>query len=134
MTTLWRATADGYTGQWSCWSRDRSVALAYTDNPGYGGASLVRVEADPEHVLDLRKGADMLTLAEAIADEPEAHGATVHDILDGWRARGYGWSYEVWEGDESIRALLPQLYDWIVYLDTYPDGAETWCYLGSGTL
>lgn len=122
MTTLYRA-CEGYVGQWSCWTPDRSVAEAYRDNPGYGGSQIAKATAEGR-VLDIRGQDARQQLAEASAEHLEADPV---DLAQDWTASGYGWCYEVWENSRAVRDMLAEHYDWVCHTEeTYPEGAETW--------
>ena len=122
MTTLYRAS-NGYAGIWSCWSPDRGSAIAYRDNPGYGGEQII--ETIPAgNTLDIRGGDGRQRLADALADYLDADAG---DLASEWRAAGYGWCYEVWESSRIVRDVLVEHFDWVRHTEeTFPEGAETW--------
>jgi hypothetical protein len=139
--TLYRAADDiGSYACGACFSPDRETAEAYLDNPGFGGDKVLttRVDVDTERVLSLVDGyynglpygrqskrawrdlADALGLdaddndvIEALIDEGETY---VHGVIDSRKRRAQ---------------LHAAGYDWVVYQDSYPDGAITWVYLGA---
>lgn len=144
--TLWRATdrVDSYASG-SAFAADEEDAEAYLDNPGFGGATLlaVEVEFDPSRVLTLVGGSRdgipygqearnaWRTLAEALGranknDEYENKEA-VRTLIE--HAEGY--IHHVIDSRKNRDALNKNGYDWIVYQDSYPDGAVTWVYLGA---
>lgn len=130
---LWRAMdRNGYTGQWSCWSECREDAEAYLDNPGYGGDTLHVAEVDltDARILDLTEGNEFLRLASALYDDEDER----FEAIQRWSGQGLGYAYEVWENNREAARLLAERYDWVVYVDDYPDGAITWCYLGTEPL
>lgn len=126
--TLYRATdrTDSYASG-CCFSADPDVAAAYTDNPGFGGATVIEVTVDVDRgeVLRLvdsdgRKGRDAWSrLADALgADESEIREECqqlIEQAIDSRRNRA---------------TLAAAGYQWVVYEDTYPVGAVTWVYLG----
>lgn len=123
-TTIWRAMDPEryYTGEGSCWAEDEHTARAYQDNPGFGGRGLYRAEGELGQVLDLTEEHThpMTLLAELVA----AHlGEDQEELYDRLR-RLYVWDYEAIESEpEIIAALRAQCWDWVRYLDTYPNGA-----------
>lgn len=105
----------------SCWTPDYAVAVEYTRNPGFGGKHIVEIDIEPEYVLDLRFGRQHWEteplrqakelVAEIIGIEPsEICAGYIHEIID----------------DPTIREKLSKHYDWVIYYDSFPDGAETW--------
>lgn len=138
--TLWRATSDGYTGHGSWWAVSEDTGRAYLDNPGYGGASLVAAEVsiDETRVLDLTGPTTMGEREWAAVIEGAAEHRIVRrlvsehgdarTIADEMRHTDYAL---VHDAVSALRSGLRESYDWIRVTDTYPDGAETWLYLGS---
>ena len=124
---IWRAADDErYTGQWSCWSADRESAEAYQDNPGFGGAHLLRAEVRGNCALDLTGSAGQAfqALAAALAELlPE----------DEWRGEGlyaqFGDVYQAWESNSRIADALASRYYWLIYDDDYPARCTTWCFI-----
>lgn len=122
--TLYRATDRSYAEQGDCLTPDRAAATAYTANPGFGGRQLyhARVTVDSDRVLDLRADTEreqMSALADAI-------GRDVADLA------GYGAHvHDAWERSASVMETLAARWTWVRYADDYPEGAETWLYLGA---
>lgn len=122
--TLYRATDRSYAEQGDSLSPERATAAAYLDNPGFGGAHLyrVRVTVDFGRVLDLRGESTreaISALAEALGVDAESFSGAADHVHD------------VWERSDAIRDAIAVRYDWVRYTDEYPEGAETWLYLGS---
>jgi len=133
---LYRATdARHYTGTGSCWTPNRRCAEAYWDNPGFGGPDLLQWEGDPQ-----TQGAicNLTTLDGHAPDHEieralEAAGvADPHAWLDAHGPIEY--VYQLWEDHGDLRAAFQARYAWIVYIDDYPNGCETWVYLGDDPL
>ncbi|MCL5942742.1 MAG: hypothetical protein M1325_04370 [Actinobacteria bacterium] len=123
---LYRATDADETGlHWGqSWTPEKETAQAYTDNPGFGGPHIRSLDVDTTNSLDLRSadGVDFKRLAEALGYEDADETARE------WRSSS--WRYP-WEESATIqRQLRESGYDWIVYLDDYPDGATTYMYIG----
>lgn len=144
MTTLYRATSDGYRGVWSCWSCQMETAEAYRDNPGFGGSDIITADVDEDgYILDLRGESDpMLALAEAVFESLGRREAIERFGLDSgfddipaepcdlarrWADRGLSLVYECWENDTVLRDVLPECWDWVVHdQESYPERATTW--------
>lgn len=118
---IYRATANAHEKgipRGSCWSEDIETAEAYTDDPGFGGEHLRSVEADLSSVLDIAGARRPFEeLAEALGyPEPERQA-------EDWQLRS--WIYP-WEESSDVRRRLEQSgYDWLRYIDDYPEGAIT---------
>ena len=117
MKTLWRAAKDDYVEQGTSFTPKKSTAMAYLDNPGYGGANLYKTSIDlaQQPALDMtglkwsdvRRHLDVKTpsgigIDEWLPRDPE--------MLDRIRALGYFWA----KVDES-----------------YPQGEVTWIWCGT---
>lgn len=122
--TLYRASDRSYAEQGDSLSPERATAEAYLDNPGFGGSTLhrVRVRVDESRVLDLRAEWDCdrwALLAEVLEVDVESlygSGAHVHSV---------------WERNAAVLDALAARWTWVRYTDDYPEGAETWLYLGT---
>lgn len=130
--TLYRAAAetDPYFGRESCWSPERETAEAYWDNGPFGGPVVysATVEIDEARVLDLT-GIPSAKIARRLATVLGLRGDE-RDAAEGrWGQQPKAWA--PWETVASLCDALAERYDWIVYEDDYPEGAVTWCYLGS---
>lgn len=116
---LYRASDQPDGGRW--WSEDVEDARAYLDNPGFGGSTLYQIPQPREPALDWTAESPE-SIAEAFGRDVETFTATyhhVHDILDGPVP------------DEELRAeLRGQGYVWVRLIDTFPEGATSWFYLG----
>lgn len=130
--TLYRAASGSRPklGPGTSWSPDIDVALAYTDNPGFGGDALFAAEFEPRHVLDLtgglpydprRYGGQYRALREALAESdawPELEGRLDAGVGD--------YVHNAWENDRAVFRALAGLYSWVVFYDDFPEGAVTW--------
>ncbi len=118
---LYRAAADDYIGDTASFATTKAGARAYQDNPGFGGPNLYRtdIDVDESKVLDLRadsQGEQLDRLVEAAGvNHP---GATTADreitqvaVYDALREKGY---------------------EWVRLYDTFPEGQESWTYIGGG--
>lgn len=130
---LYRASEyeDAPTG--SAFSPDLEVAVAYTDNPGFGGPRIYVHRVTPQNVLALHSVDDDIdALAHEIAP---VRGDRRRSLADEWHRRGLHEVFQVlaWDSDviEELRSLG---YDWINYRDDFPEGAETWVWLGEDDL
>jgi len=70
---LWRAANDDYVDTGYSFAEKRSIAEAYLDNPGFGGANIYRtkIEVDDDVVLDLTEKST-LNLTQRHAGKPGA--------------------------------------------------------------
>ena len=112
---LWRAAADDLIVGSASFARRREHAECYLDNPGFGGPNLYRceVEIDEARVLDLLDADDALEELCRVAGTSHP-GSTTADqhaprIADELQAAGVSW----------VRVL-----------DTFPEGCETWIFVG----
>jgi hypothetical protein len=116
--TLWRAANDDYVPDAASFARRRADAEAYFDNRGFGGAELWKasVRTSQARVLNLyrerepvRLVADLLGLEHPGAIGIEEWIPMRPEVQDGLHDAGY---------------------DWIVVRDSFPEGAETWLWIG----
>ena len=103
---LYRADSDQYSDAGAFFGEDPETALAYADNPGFGGPVLTGYEADIESVIDAD---DWYAVAEALGED-------VEDL----RIR-YSYSHEAVE--DNIDELSEAGYEWAELKDSYPPGA-----------
>ena len=78
------------------------------------------MEIDDSQVLDIRSDRDdeqVAAILDAIGIDREPCGATVDAILAEPR---------------TIEALVARGYRWVRLTDSYPEGCETWTWLGAG--
>lgn len=118
--TLYRAADDDYVDTQYSFARERDAAEAYRDNPGFGGSTLyvAAVVCDDDQVVDLRPlDRNGLLLALGLDHDPGA--VTEAELL----TRG-----EYLRCTEHLRS---QGYVWAIIADSYPEGAETWVWLGT---
>ncbi len=118
MKTLWRVSDDDYLPDAASFASDREDAEAYLDNPGYGGRKLfrARVEVDRERVLSLFYEDDPIRILSKRFHQP--HPGAI--------------------GPEEWIPMRPDLqaaihdagFDWVIVKDSFPEGAETWIWLG----
>lgn len=116
--TLWRAAEDDYIPDAAAFSAERAVAEAYMHNRGFGGPLLYRaiVRYDPMVVLNLYD-----------LEDPLGEVAS----MTGLRRPG-ALGVEEWiPMDPEVQTRLHDLgFDWVVVRDSFPDGAETWLWIG----
>lgn len=116
---LYRAGDDDILTGPTSFAREKDSAIEYLDNPGFGGSTLYVVEApeiDPKTVFDLVEESDQddalrevtgIDMGSITADQVIAHQHVVNKLVD------LG-------------------YQWVRLIDTYPEGSETWTWLGEG--
>lgn len=117
---LFRAAADDYVSVGYSFAKERSSAEAYLDNPGFGGDKLYRaiIKVDLERVADLR-GRDVDEVVDEMGVEhPGAIG------LDEWVTH--------MSGGNLRRAFVAKGFQWIIVDESFPEGTETWVWLGEG--
>lgn len=139
--TLYKATdrTDSF-GSGAAFAADEEDAEAYLDNPGYGGSDLIEVEIEinSDEVLSLVDG--------------RRGGAPYgRKARDAWERLGDALNLdeeELVELKEDNQKLIEQAIDrkmirsqladagylWVVYEDTFPNGAVTWIYVGRKTV
>ena len=136
---LYRAT-NNYTGPGSCWAKRQEDALAYRDNPGYGGENIITTEVNPlrckilwvdkynsqefAHLLISTCGTESALPFLSSEGYDDDNGKFVVEFYT-MNNNQYQFS-ENWLDDEDIRDILAKKYDWAVYTDTYPRDCETW--------
>lgn len=119
MRRLYRAADDDYISDTASFAVDKETARAYLDNPGFGGKNLYKtdVDIDPDDVLDIRDDLQEAQLARLVEESGMAHpGASTADR-------------EITQ-PEVYESLRRKGYKWVRLNDTYPEGAETWTYIG----
>lgn len=118
--TVYRAAEDDYIPPGSAsFSPDQDVAEAYRDNPGFGGPTLFRAEVPVPREEEILRLYDHRDPIQAIADEAGLPnpGAITPDV---WVGR-----------DPEVQdALRAKGYQWVEVMDTYPEGARTWIWIG----
>jgi len=127
-TELYRA-ADGAEARPGChFAARRSDALAYTDNPGFGGASVWVYAPDMAAPLVLSQSSarDLAHLARVYA---AIVGREAGECSQDWTDSGYDSVFCVIENAPGVLAALSARHDWISYLDDYPANAQAWRYL-----
>ena len=119
--TIYRAGDADEVGvkPWASFTPERSVAEAYTDNPGFGGDTVRELRIDAGNVLDLTSGNKFKKLAEALGLE----GQEAIDKADEWHSNG--WNYPWEESSKVKRALEDSDFDAVQYTDDFPAGATT---------
>lgn len=95
-----------------------SSAIAYMDNPGFGGNKLYElvVDIDPSTVLDIRDDSQDAQVMALIDASGISMGATTADFLA--------------VQERVADSLLVKGYNWIRLIDTFPEGSETWVFIG----
>lgn len=117
--TLWRAADDDYVPDAASFARRRVDAEAYFDNRGFGGAELwkARVRTSEARVLNLYAERDPVSFVVellGIGHHPGAIG------IEEW----------IPMRPEVQAGLHDAGYDWVIVLDSFPEGAETWLWIG----
>lgn len=120
---LYRAAADDCLIGPSCFAPERKVAEAYRSNPGFGGANLYRavveLDASSNEVLDLMEMSSARRLERLVSLTGLSHPGAI--------------GAEEWVMHDRVAdALVAEGYTWVRVPDSYPVGAETWVWLGSG--
>lgn len=143
---LYRATTDPIARQGAHFTEHLDDAIAYTDNPGFGGPAVYSYRVSPRKALEV---GDLEDLAEAYLDLLDddqkwdwdiklGEPPTAYGIFDYWKATGYTRVFHVLEGWErgvpDVEEVLGDKYDWISFPDDFPADSTTWKYLGTGSL
>ena len=148
-TRLYRATSSPAVWHGGHLTERREDAVAYTDNPGFGGARVYAYDVDPSHALDARRGLRPLAAAWLAAvsamdeddrdratrgyepEDDEATGLTARDVVAAWRRDGYEHVFQVLERVRGVEdALIGHGHKWIKFEDDFPEGSVTWKHLG----
>lgn len=116
--TLWRAANDDYVDTGYSFAERRSIAEAYLDNPGFGGANIYRARCEiiEDQVLDLTDSSvdDVVRLFDI--QHPGAIG------LDEWLPR----TPRVLDGLREKGNL------WVIVAESFPPNTTTWIWVGTG--
>jgi hypothetical protein len=127
---LYRASEDAETvSEGSSWTKDYDGALAYTDNPGYGGSKIWKIDVPEENILDITEGQrnSYKLLAEAYLDYEGGDYTKVHELADEWDGYGYSHIYDLLERNPEVaEQLVENGHDWVTYFDDFPDGLRTY--------
>lgn len=113
-------------------------AVAYMDNPGFGGGSLKAYDVPRDYVLDIykyekRHGVGSQASLEEFAKELELPDPELQ--AERWRDAGYRNVFQVLENDRrNLDAVAGKMYDWVTFTDDFPQGAQTWKYVGEKPL
>lgn len=118
----------------ACFSPEREVAEAYTDDPGFGGSKIVAIEVDVDRdaVLGLLDGRSLVAgrqARDAWERLAEALGVEEDDVRE-LRADAENLIHNAVNSPRNRRKLFTAGFEWVVYEDTFPAGAVTWTYLG----
>lgn len=151
---LYRASHGDFAKAGSSFARKREHAEAYLDNPGFGGPVLYYADIRPTLVLRVNS---LKEAREAIAETliardmgfilkmfpglryraPWVHGdevtaGDIREVISGsyTRKEGYEWPHQIVADGRLERELLAMAYDWVVHPDSFPEGCETWTFLG----
>lgn len=140
--TLFRATTRPLATRGACFAEELAHAVAYTDNPGFGGPDVYGYDVDGD-VLD---ASDCRDLADAYldlltTDEREALDMDRADVVDAFRDCG-GLVFHAIEGHAGFRRgsvpalvdVLARAYSWVRYEDDFPAGCMTRVFIGDGEL
>jgi hypothetical protein len=116
--TLWRAANDDYVDTGYSFAEKRSIAEAYLDNPGFGGANIYRakIEVDDELVLDLTEKSVGQVAKMLGVQHPGAIG------LDEWLPRS----------PRVLDALREAGSLWVLVAESFPIETTTWIWIGTG--
>lgn len=117
---IYRASTENDISQNQSATASLECALAYTDNPGFGGPTVWAFEVEPQNVLDLTG----MSPERALRRLARLTGLDVDE-------RGYGYVHTPFDLNYNLTDALAALgYDWVCYDDSYPEGCVTWRYLG----
>lgn len=135
MKTLYRAADQSTARQGACFTSSQADAEAYLDNPGFGGATLYSVEIDPRFRLEcLGRRNGLQELAEDLFETLGGDHESADDLRQSWVDAGLTRVFQVIENRPAVKRAVAASYDWLVYEDDYPEGCETWMYLGDGEI
>lgn len=112
MTTLYRAADSDDVRVGYSFASTRSAAVAYLDNPGFGGETLYRCRIEITDVIDLTDGWDSLSAAIGEEVRPE-----------NWQ---YHFASTVTASDRMCARLAEAGYQWAKIVDDYPEGCITY--------
>ena len=112
---LFRAAADDFVRVGTSFAENRSVADAYTNNPGFGGPNVYIGDVVTGKVLDLTKESDQW------AGLSKATG----EAIDQARSQ-FHFARALTENDELLTKLAGKGYSWVRFVDDFPEGAVTW--------
>lgn len=116
--TLWRAANDDYIPDAAAFATDREDAEAYFDDPGYGGSILwkAHVVFNEDEVLNLYDESDPVTELSDKYGLPHPGAIGVEEWIP--------------SDPELQTAIHEDGFDWVVVRDSFPEGAETWLWIG----
>lgn len=112
---FYRAADDDFVRVGTSFAETLEVAVAYRDNPGFGGARLWQVEVEPRRVLDLVDQDDpWQSLSEAAGREirPEQYQ--------------YHFARVLATDDSVCESLAAAGYDWVRYPEDFPADSVAW--------
>jgi hypothetical protein len=118
---IYRAANDDYATAGTCFAIEKNDAVAYLDNPGFGGSSLYAADVDVENVLDLtdrRDNWDGLSEALGYEVDPQKYGCHFARIVS----------------DDDLLNELAEKFDWIKFQDDYPENCITICPLSDAAV
>jgi GNAT superfamily N-acetyltransferase len=143
---LYRATTDPIARQGAHFTEYLEDAVAYTDNPGFGGPDVYSYRVSLRKALEVDNLEDLAEAYLDLLDDDQkwdwdfklGEPPTAYGIFDYWKATGYTHVFHVLEGWERgvpvVEEVLGDKYDWISFPDDFPAGSTTWKYLGTGPL
>jgi hypothetical protein len=112
---LFRAANDDNVDAGYSFSTELETAQSYTNNPGFGGNTIYRVDIDPGKLLDVSDADDLFSaLSEAAGMDliPEQYAHHAQRVL---------------ATDPKVReALAEKGYEWVKFTDDFPEGAITY--------
>lgn len=151
---LYRATDDPIARAGAHFTEEVKDAIAYTDNPGFGGPRVYEYKVAPRRHLDAT-GRSLLGLAEGYLEnldederedlewkvgrpsylyEDEPWEVEARDVAEMWGDSGYYYVFHVLEHTRDVSDVLARSYDWVSFTDDFPPGSTTWLYLGNRKL
>ena len=147
-TDAWRAADTAYAGPGACYAEDRVSAEAYTDNPGFGGATIyeVRIALDAR-ILDLTGPTRRARLAGIVAEQQYCDECT--EIVADCECGDDQWAPDADRAADRCRdrCYTPYIHDaveeyasdiaaagWthVRYQDSYPEDCITIQRVGTG--
>jgi len=143
---LYRATTDSIARQGAHFTEHLEDAVAYTDNPGFGGSTVYSYRVSPRNALEVGDREDLAEAYLDLLDDDQkwewdyklGEPPTAHLLARFWQGSGLIFVFHVLEhlerGVPDVEEVLADKYDWISYPDDFPAGSTTWKYLGTGSL
>ena len=127
MQTIYRATDNPTATKGAHFAESRIDAEAYLDNQGYGGATVYEYSVDDANVLRCDSVTELVEIYMSSLDADDDRSAD--DIRSDWTDSGISYVHDALEQVDGLVDLLAKEYDWVVFVDSYPDDCTTWRYL-----